>query len=270
MDECMKPNLVAAAVADDRAVLLARSKRPMTIRAGAKKLATGRLIAFSALAMPIYAVQVPLGFYLPAIFTQYYSLSLTVIGMIYLLEKLWGTLADPIIGSLSDRTQNPLGRRRSWILAGGATFGLAGLFLFFPPATVGPTYLAITLFVFYLGWSMIQIPFFAWSGEISGDHDERTRVATYQTVGGSIALLLVLVLPTIIDQLRPGDGALKLNAMGGLILATLVAGLPLTLRAFPEPPLPDQPAHRSTVARRRCRTRTEAETVRWPTCGSRM
>jgi GPH family glycoside/pentoside/hexuronide:cation symporter len=206
--------------------------RPLT-------LPTARLIAFSALAMPMYAVQLPLSVYLPSIFAQHYGLSLSVLGVIFLAEKIWGTLSDPLIGALSDRSRNRFGRRRSWILAGGAVFGVSGLFLFFPGAAVSPLHLTVVLFFFYLGWSMIQIPFFAWSGELSRDYDERTRVATYQTVAGSTALLLILILPTIIDQLRPGDAALKLNAMGALVLSTLVFALVLTLSAFPEPAAPE-------------------------------
>jgi glycoside/pentoside/hexuronide:cation symporter, GPH family len=201
------------------------------------RLPTARLVAFSALAMPVYAVQLPLSVYLPSIFAQYYGLSLSALGLIFLAEKIWGALADPIIGALSDRTRNRLGRRRSWILAGGLVFGLSGVLLFFPGTRVSPLHLSVVLFLFYLGWSMIQIPFFAWSGELSRDYDERTRVATYQTVAGSTALLLSLILPTIIDQLRPGDGALKLNAMGALVLSTLAVALALTLSAFPEPPV---------------------------------
>jgi GPH family glycoside/pentoside/hexuronide:cation symporter len=211
------------------------------------KLSTGRLIAFSAIAMPIYAVQVPISVYLPAIFSQTYGLPLSTLGLIFLVEKLWGTVADPLVGALSDRTRNRLGRRRSWILAGSAVFGTAGVTLFFPPAGVSALYLGLALFVFYLGWSMIQIPFFAWSGEVSADYDERTRVATYQTVAASLGLLLVLVLPTLIDQLHPGDGALRLHAMGGLILATLGTGLALTLSAFPEPPLPKRQNRRLSL-----------------------
>jgi Na+/melibiose symporter-like transporter len=115
-------------------------------------------------------------------------------------------------------------------------FGVSGVFLFFPGAVVSPLYLTVVLFLFYLGWSMIQIPYFAWSGELSRDYHERTRVATYQTVAGSTALLLILILPTIIDQFRPGDAALKLHAMGGLVLLTLALALVLTLSAFPDPP----------------------------------
>jgi GPH family glycoside/pentoside/hexuronide:cation symporter len=198
-------------------------------------LSSAHLVAFSALAAPVAAVQVPLSIYLPAILSQHYGLSLAAIGLIFLLAKSWGVLSDPIVGALSDRTRSSFGRRRIWILMGGLVFGLSTLLLFFPASHLSALYLAAVLFVFYLGWSMIQIPYFAWSGEVSADYQERTRVATYQTVSTAIGLLLVLVLPTISDHLYPGDGALKLHAMGGIVLATLVPGLLLTLRAFPEP-----------------------------------
>jgi glycoside/pentoside/hexuronide:cation symporter, GPH family len=199
-------------------------------------LLAARLLAFSALAMPIYAVQLPLSVYLPSIFAQHYGLSLSVLGVVFLAEKFWGTLSDPLIGTLSDRSRNRFGRRRSWILAGGAVFGVSGLFLFFPGAVIRPLYLTVVLFFFYLGWSMIQIPFFAWSGQLSRDYHERTRVATYQTVAGSISIFVILILATIIDQRRPGDAVLKLHAMGALVLSTLAIALVLTLSAFPETP----------------------------------
>jgi GPH family glycoside/pentoside/hexuronide:cation symporter len=205
-------------------------------------LSSTRLTAFSALAIPVYAVQVPLSAYLPAILAQHYGLPLTTLGLIFLLAKSWGVLTDPLVGALSDRTRNRYGRRRSWILAGGVAFGLAVLLLFFPVFGVTPIYLGIVLFVLYLSWSMIQIPYFAWSGEISAEYQQRTRVATYQTVGAAIGLLLVLLLPTLVDQFYPGADALKLGAMGAIILATLIPGLLCTLRAFPEPQAPASPS----------------------------
>jgi GPH family glycoside/pentoside/hexuronide:cation symporter len=193
-----------------------------------------RLTAFSALALPIAAVQVPLGAYLPAILAQHHAISLTVIGMIFLLAKSWGVLTDPLVGALSDRTCNTFGRRRSWILAGGIAFGVAVLLLFFPVFRLTPVSIGAGLFVLYLAWSMIQIPYFAWSGELSSDYQQRTRVATYQLVSGAIGLLLVLLLPTLVDRLYPGRDALKLAAMGAVLLTTLVPSLICTLQAFPE------------------------------------
>jgi Na+/melibiose symporter-like transporter len=197
-------------------------------------LPASRLAAFSALAIPVAAAQIPLNVYLPALLAQRFGIALSTLGLIFLVAKTWGAIADPLIGALSDRTRSRLGRRRSWILAGAGLFAAAILMLFFPLVRITPAYLAVALFGFYLAWSMIQIPYFAWSAEISGDYDERTRIATYQTVSGALALLLILVLPTILDQVAPHDGALKFAAMGGLLLAMLAATLPLALRAFPE------------------------------------
>lgn len=198
-------------------------------------LPAGRLTAFSALAVPIGAAQIPLGVYLPALLTQNFGIALSTLGLIFLAEKIWGAFADPLIGALSDRYDGRFGRRRTWIGAGGLLFAAAIILLFFPPIAVTPAYLAVVLFAFYLAWSMLQIPYLAWSAEISGDYDERTRVATYQTVASSLAVLLILILPTIIDQVSPRNGMLKLGALGGFLLAALAISLPLTLRAFGEP-----------------------------------
>lgn len=210
--------------------------RPVAGANASRGLPTARLAAFSTLAMPIAAAQVPVNVYLPAILAQTYGIALSTLGLIFLAEKTWGVLADPLIGVLNDRTGGRFGRRRSWIAAGGLLFALAAVLLFFPVAQVTPVSVGVALFVFYLAWSMIQIPYLAWSAEISGDYNERTRVATYQTVTSAAALLLVLVLPTIVDQVAPQNGRLKLAVFGGLLLTLLAFALPLTLKAFSEAP----------------------------------
>jgi Na+/melibiose symporter-like transporter len=195
------------------------------------------MAGFASLFVPITAAQMPLAVHLPAIYAQQFGLSLAVIGAIFLGERLWGAVADPLIGALSDRTHGRFGRRRPWIAAGSALFGVSGALLFFPAASwVSPLYLTATLFLFYLGWSMVQIPYLAWSGETYDGYHERTRVATFQTVAGSTSLLVVLILPTIIDQISPKDGALKLAAMGSVVLVSLVLSLVLTLRSQAEAP----------------------------------
>jgi Na+/melibiose symporter-like transporter len=192
--------------------------------------------------MPIVAAQAPLNVFLPAIIASQFGIGLSTLGLVFLIEKVWGAAADPLIGVLSDRTRSRFGRRRLWMALGGAVFALATVLLFFPGAKVTPVYLGAALFAFYLSWSMMQIPYYALSAEVSGDYDERTRVATYQTVTGAAALMLVMALPAIIDQVAPNDGRLKLAAMGGLLLALLVITLPITLFAWREPPTPARTA----------------------------
>lgn len=193
-----------------------------------------RLAAFSAIAIPATAAGLPIAVYLPPILARDFGLSLGVIGLIFLIGRLWDAVLDPLVGALSDRTRSRFGRRKPWIAAGGVVFGVFASLLFFPVADVTPLYLSIVMFFFYLGWTAIQIPFLAWSGEISGQYHQRTRVATYQTVIGAFGLFVTLVLPTIADQIRPGDGRLQMTLMGTLLLVTLVPGLILTLTAFKE------------------------------------
>jgi len=202
-----------------------------------ERVSSWRLAGFASLFVPITAAQMPLAVHLPAIYAQQYGLSLAVIGAIFLGERLWGAVADPLIGALSDRTHGRFGRRRPWILAGAVLFGVSGALLFFPAASwVSPLYLSVSLFLFYLGWSMVQIPYLAWSGEILSGYHDRTRIATFQTVAGAASLLVVLILPTIIDQISPRDGALKLASMGSVVLVSLIISVTLTLRSQTEVP----------------------------------
>jgi Na+/melibiose symporter-like transporter len=198
-----------------------------------------RLIAFASMAVPIAGAGLPLAIFVPQLYATHFGMSLATIGLIFLLGRIWDVVSDPIVGVLSDRTRSRFGRRRPWIAAGGLLFGIGSALLFFPPpALVGPLYLGLVLFVFYFGWTMIEIPFSAWAGEIDRDYHGRTRVVTYQLTLRSIGLLLTLILPTLLDQIRPGDGALKLQVVGGFILVTLVPSLVASLVALREPPLP--------------------------------
>lgn len=212
--------------------------RPGAAHRSKGELLPSRLAAFSALTVPVTAAQLPILNFLPAIYAQQFGISLAALGSIFLLERLWGAFADPVVGALSDRTRSRFGRRRPWIAAGVAVFGLAALALFFPPEGVSPLYLGVALFTFYMGFSMIQIPYLAWAGEISGKYRERTRVATFTTVASSTALLLVIFLPALIDQLSLGGDRLKLATMGGFVLLSLLPAAWFTLRAFPEAPAP--------------------------------
>jgi Na+/melibiose symporter-like transporter len=206
--------------------------------------AANRLIGFGSLAIPLAGAGLPLALFVPQLYASHFGLSLATIGFIFFLGRFWDVAADPIVGTLSDRTRSRFGRRKPWIAAGGLLFGIGSALLFFPPATVAPLYLGAALFVFYAGWTMIEIPFSAWAGELSDAYHERTRIVTYKQTMSAIGLLLVLILPTLIEQWRPADGVLKLHATGLFVLGTLAVALPLGLNAIAEPPVAALPTHR--------------------------
>jgi glycoside/pentoside/hexuronide:cation symporter, GPH family len=207
-----------------------------------------RLLAFSLITLPIAGAGLPLAVYLPAYYAQEAGLGLTTVGLVFMVGRLWDALSDPLIGLLSDRTRTRFGRRRPWIAAGGTLFGVAAAALFLPPAHPSPLWLGAGLFVFYLGWTMIQIPVSAWSGELSTRYHERSRVIAYVQTMAAAGLLLVLVIPALIDQVGRGEARAKIVAMGGFTLATLIPGLIGGLFAFRETPAAPARGPRPTLA----------------------
>lgn len=209
-------------------------------KVGEPQLSPLRLAGFASITVPTWGAGLLISLFVPQLYASEFGLSLAAIGFIFFIGRFWDVAVDPMVGVLSDRTRTRFGRRRPWIAAGGLLFGLSSALLFFPPAAlVTPVYLGAVLLFFYLGWSMIEIPSSAWAGELSSHYHGRTRVVSYQALLRSIGLLAILVLPTILDQIDPGNGILKLHLGGAFILATLLPSLLFSVMSFREPPLPE-------------------------------
>jgi Na+/melibiose symporter-like transporter len=224
----------------------ARASRPT---AAGDAPSAWRLGALSAVFAPLAAAGLPLAVYLPAYYAQDMGLGLPLVGVIFTLSRIWDAAADPLIGSLSDATRTRFGRRKPWIAAGAPVFALAAAALFAPGllgVRAGAAWLAAWLAVFYLGWTMIQIPLSAWSGEISGQYQQRSRIAMFVQISTALGLLSVLTLPAILDRLGPhAVGAhAKILSMGGFILATILPTVIVALVLAPEPPVPSHAAPR--------------------------
>ncbi len=202
------------------------------------RLPAGRLAAFSAIMVTIMGAGFPLTAYLPAFYAQSYGIPLATVGLVFMLVRVADALWDPLVGYLSDHGQSPFGRRRIWIAMGLPVYVLATLAMFMPVVQPGPLYLGIGLIILYGSWTMLQIPYYAWSGELSGHYHERTRVQTYLTVAGSIGLMAVLLMPALLDQAGHTTQPAKVAAMGWFIIASAIVGGVLTLYAFREPPAP--------------------------------
>ncbi|WP_254606429.1 MFS transporter [Sphingomonas bacterium] len=201
-------------------------------------LPRARLAAFASVGLPVGGALLPIQIFVPQFYAAEFGISLSGIGLLFLAMRLIDAAADPVAGALSDRTRTRFGRRRPWIAIGGLLFAVATWLLFFPPRSAGLSYLCAVLLMFSASFTMIQTPLSAWGAELSGRYHSRTRIVTYQLSAYALGLLLIQVLPTLIDQVRPDDGQLKMAAIGGFILVTLLPGLALTLTSFSEAPLP--------------------------------
>jgi len=211
-----------------------------------------RLAAFAAPALPLAAAGLPLSVYLPPFYVQEAGLSLGLVGAIFMLSRIWDAVNDPLIGVLSDRSRTRFGRRKPWIAAGAPIFALSALAIFAPGlfgVAPGAAWLAAWLFVFYLGWTMVQIPLSAWGGELSSQYHQRSRIQTFSHVSAALGLLTVLVLPAALDGIAARTGGeaaagLKTALMGAFVVATLIPAVLAALVFAPEPPAPEARARR--------------------------
>jgi Na+/melibiose symporter-like transporter len=213
----------------------------MTRRAGVDgdRLPGWRLAAFASLGIPLAGAGLPLSVYVPAYYGQ--MIGLAVVGGVFMLTRLWDMVSDPLIGVLSDRTRSRFGRRKPWIAAGGVIFAASTWAIFLPAGHPGALYLGAWLFAFYLGWTMMQIPFYAWSGELSARYHERSRVQTFVQTAAASSYVAVLALPSLLDQGAHPSPAANVHAMGVFTLLTLGPALALVLFSASEPVAPAVP-----------------------------
>lgn len=150
-------------------------------------------------------------------------------GGIYLAAKLWNSLADPLVGSWSDRTQSPLGRRKSWLLGSALPIALFTWMAWSPPESLGKAaeiaWVAVAVVGFYTAFTAFEVPHAAMGAELTQEPSSRNRVFGTKHFVRSIGLLLALVFgtPAILDPARERGEAGALAIVSGMTTALLIA-----------------------------------------------
>jgi Na+/melibiose symporter-like transporter len=174
--------------------------------------------------------------YLPLVYSKDFGLELTDIGLILMLARITDVITDPLIGYLSDRTQSRFGKRKPWLAGGALVMMVSAWQLFAPSGAIGNWHLLIWAMLLWLGWTMINIPYFAWGAELSDDYNERTRITAWRQAFGFLGNLSVLLIPNISGAIYgygflPSEGLTIVGFMALVLLPTLVA---LALWKVPE------------------------------------
>lgn len=153
------------------------------------------LALYSGPAIVISILTFALVVYVPAFYTTEVHLSLTTAGLLFLLARAWDAITDPLIGWWSDATRSRWGRRKPWIVAATPLLLVSTWALFQPPSSAGGMYLLVTVFVYYLAWTAVQIPYLSWGAELSGDYAERNRIVGWREGMQFVGVLLATGLP---------------------------------------------------------------------------
>ena len=206
-------------------------------RAGSKaSLTRSQLVLFGLPEFAVYLAVIPVSLYLPLFYSRDLGLDITVIGLLLMVARISDVITDPLVGALSDRTRSRFGRRKPWMAAGVPLMMVAAYQLFAPSGEVGNGYLLIWSMLLWFGWTMINIPSYAWGAELSDDFDERTRITGWRQLFGFTGNISVLLVPVVAAQLF-GYGAVAREALviiGGMALILLPLLVGVTLWKLPE------------------------------------
>ncbi len=159
------------------------------------------LLIHGSVAMPLAVIGYPLAIYLPPFYASELGLPLAMVGLMIFLARLSDVITDPLIGSISDRWESPLGRRKIWLLLGMPVMMVGIVHLFMPDPPVDVWHLLIWTAVMYLGWTMITLPYGAWGAELSPVYHQRSRVTAAREGFILVGLLLAAMVPAVVQHL---------------------------------------------------------------------
>jgi len=186
-------------------------------------LPRGVLLAYGALGLPLAFAALPIYVHVPKLYGDAFGMSLGLVGAVLLAVRLFDAVVDPVLGWWSDR----LDRRRGMIAAALPLLALGMLGLFDPPPDrVGPVWLAASLTVVYLGFSLASINYYAWGAELSDSRHERTRITAAREGFALVGVITAAVVPAHLGvDLAQGLAHMALAFLPILLLAVIATFL---------------------------------------------
>ncbi|MFC1936265.1 MFS transporter [Chloroflexota bacterium] len=150
------------------------------------------------------------------------------------IGRSWDYINDPIFGHISDRTRTRWGRRRPFLLFGALPYALTFAMLWYRPPLESQLHLAIYYSVAYIFYeaaaTLIYMPYFALTPELTSDYDERTSLTTYRMFFSILGSLIAFTVPLMIVGAFNPDNAPRVFIMG--LVFGVVAAAPMLLTFF--------------------------------------
>ena len=136
-------------------------------------------------------------------------------GAVIMIAKGWDAISDPLMGAISDNTRSRFGRRKPYLVLGGAllVFSMALLWLpvRFESHTARVLYMTCTYLVYCTVSTVISVPYSSMSTEITNDFSLRNRVNMVRLVFSLIATAVCTLLPSMLFSSLTG-GSLSISS----------------------------------------------------------
>lgn len=150
------------------------------------------------------------------------------------IGKVWDFINDPIFGYLSDRTRTRWGRRRPYLLFGALPLALTFTMLWYRPGFESTAalvvYYSVAYIIFEASATLLYMPYFALTPELTSDYDERTSLTSYRMFFSILGSLLAFTLPLIIIGAFIPENAPRVLLMGAIF--GLMSALPMFITFF--------------------------------------
>ncbi|WP_339666499.1 MFS transporter [uncultured Pseudomonas sp.] len=159
------------------------------------------ILIHGSIGMPLAIIGYPLVVYLPPFYAQEVGLNMALMALVLVFARITDVVTDPLIGTLSDRWQTRIGRRKPWLIMGVPLMLIGTIMIFMPPDGVGIAHLLGWTVLMYLGWTMVTLPYGAWGAELSSLYHQRSRVVASREGFVLIGLFLAALAPAIVQAL---------------------------------------------------------------------
>lgn len=177
-----------------------------------------RMIALALPALPMSALTIPLVSFLPEFYANTLGLELGVVGLVFMLVRLFDLGVDPLLGALMDRTVSRWGRFKPWLCAGVPVVMLGVYFLMFAQPGVSAAYLFVWLLVTYLGFSIVVLAQLALIAAQTRDYHERSTFFGWWQAAYTAGILCVVSLPMLIGAGAANDRVTVIRGMAWVVL----------------------------------------------------
>ncbi|HEX7715647.1 MAG TPA: MFS transporter [Marmoricola sp.] len=155
--------------------------------------------------------------------TDSLGLAAALAGVIVLVPKAWDVVLNPIAGRISDRTVDPRGPRRPFLLRGGIALAACFALLFAGPGLGSTTLDALWVLVAFVAcataYAFFQVPYVAMPAEITDSYAERTRLMTWRV---AILAFAIMLSGASAPAIRNAVGGVAGYRVMGLVVALLL------------------------------------------------
>lgn len=200
---------------------------------GAERLPLPLILIFSLPTIPLSALGLAMGVYLAPYFASHLGVSLTGVGVAFMIVRFADMGVDVSLGAVMDRTRTRLGRYRLWLLIGAPVLASGCFMLFMAPVGISVSYLVGGLLVYYLGTSIMGLAHPAWGAKLASHYNARSHLFGVQSAVGVLGAVGVLLVPIFAGKFGLTD-AQAVPVMGWFVILSIPITVLAATLATPE------------------------------------